>query len=120
MGGYVGKILYVNLSDGSLETKPFPDELKRNYLGGRGLGIRILLDMIDPYVDPLGEKNVLIFAAGPLTDRFGARWIWGGSAILLGATAVLARAMCRRLLVELASPEPAAEVPARAVHSTAG
>ena len=67
MGGYVGKILHVNLSTGSLDIGPFPDDLKRNYIGGRGLGIRILSDMIDPSVDPLGEKNVLIFAVGPLT-----------------------------------------------------
>ena len=45
-----------------------------------------------------------MFAAGPLTDRYGARWIWGGSAIVLAFAAGLAFALCRALLVE-ASPE---------------
>lgn len=61
-----------------------------------------------------------MFAAGPLTDRFGARWIWGGSAILLASTALLARVMCRRLLVEQPAGDPAAELAAPAAPSTAG
>ena len=39
-----------------------------------------------------------MFLAGPLTDSFGARWIWGGSAAILGVCAVVAAAMCRRLI----------------------
>jgi MFS family permease len=35
---------------------------------------------------------------GPLTDRVGARWIWGGCALLLVGAALVAHAMCRRLL----------------------
>ncbi|HET8607299.1 MAG TPA: MFS transporter [Gaiellaceae bacterium] len=49
-----------------------------------------------------------MFAAGPLTDRFGARWLWGGSALVLLAAAVLARALCRALLVE-APPQAVAQ-----------
>jgi aldehyde:ferredoxin oxidoreductase len=67
MDGYAGKILYANLKSGRLEIKPFPDEWKRQYLGGRGIGIRILSDLVDPGTDPLSEKNVLIYATGPLT-----------------------------------------------------
>jgi aldehyde:ferredoxin oxidoreductase len=67
MDGYAGKILYANLTSGRLETRPFPDEWKRQYLGGRGIGIRILSDLVDPGTDPLSEKNVLIYATGPLT-----------------------------------------------------
>lgn len=67
MDGYAGKMLFVNLSESSIETKPLPDDLKRQYLGGRGLGIKILADAIDSIGDALDESNVLIFAAGPLT-----------------------------------------------------
>ncbi|OPY26919.1 MAG: Tungsten-containing aldehyde ferredoxin oxidoreductase [Methanocella sp. PtaU1.Bin125] len=67
MNGYMDKILFVDLSKNRLEIKPFPDELKRNYLGGRGLGIKILADALDSIGDPLDESNVLIFATGPLT-----------------------------------------------------
>jgi aldehyde:ferredoxin oxidoreductase len=67
MDGYAGKIAYADLSAGTVTIKPTPPELKQQYIGGRGFGIRLLTDMVDPKVDPLGEKNVLVFAAGPLT-----------------------------------------------------
>lgn len=67
MDGYAGKILLVNLSKGLMEAKPFPAEWKRQFMGGRGLGVKVLADSIDSIGDPLGESNVLVFAAGPLT-----------------------------------------------------
>jgi aldehyde:ferredoxin oxidoreductase len=50
--GYSGTILYVDLSMGSIDPTPFPEEWKRLYLGGRGIGIRLLSDLIDPRTDP--------------------------------------------------------------------
>ncbi len=67
MDGYAGKIAYADLSAGNVTIKPTPPELKAQYIGGRGFGIRLLTDMVDPKIDPLGEENVLVFAAGPLT-----------------------------------------------------
>jgi len=67
MDGYAGKIVYADLSAGKVTIKATPADLKKKYLGGRGFGIRLLTDMVDPKTDPLGEKNVLVYAAGPLT-----------------------------------------------------
>jgi aldehyde:ferredoxin oxidoreductase len=67
MDGYAGKIAYADLSAGKVTIKPTPSKLKKEYIGGRGFGIRLLTDMVDPKIDPLGEKNVLVYAAGPLT-----------------------------------------------------
>ena len=67
MDGYAGKMVYVDLSTGAITIKPTPPELKKDYIGGRGFGIRILTDMVDPKIDPLSDKNILVFAAGPLT-----------------------------------------------------
>src|SRR5512136_702758 len=67
MDGYAGKMVYADLSAGNVTIRPTPPELKKQYLGGRGFGIRLLTDMVDPKIDPLGERNVLVFAAGPLT-----------------------------------------------------
>ena len=67
MDGYAGNMVYADLSAGVVTIKPTPPELKLNYLGGRGFGIRILTDMVDPNTDPLSYKNILVFAAGPLT-----------------------------------------------------
>lgn len=67
MDGYAGKMVYADLSAGTVTIKPTPPELKQQYIGGRGFGIRLLTDMVDPKIDPLSEENVLVFAAGPLT-----------------------------------------------------
>ena len=67
MYGYANKILYVDLTNKILGVKPFPEEWMRQYLGGRGLGIKILADAIDSIGDPLDGSNLLVFAAGPLT-----------------------------------------------------
>ena len=67
MDGYAGKMVYADLSAGTITIKPTPPELKKMYIGGRGFGIRLLTDLVDPKVDPLDEKNVLVYAAGPLT-----------------------------------------------------
>lgn len=64
-----GDILRINLTNGSI-TKEVMDETKlRKYLGGRGLGTRILFDETPAGIDPLGEQNKLIFAIGPMTGR---------------------------------------------------
>ena len=67
MTGWMGKVLDVNLTTGEVVTRPLDMEMARQYLGGRGLGIRMLWDEVGPDVDPLSPQNVLIFAGGPLT-----------------------------------------------------
>ena len=67
MDGYAGNIVYADLSAGTVTIRPTPPELKKMYIGGRGFGIRLLTDLVDPKIDPLGEKNVVVYAAGPLT-----------------------------------------------------
>ena len=44
-------------------------------------------------------QGAAMVVAGPATDRFGARWVWGGSALLLVVAAAVAHVMARRLLV---------------------
>jgi len=64
-GGYAGKLLRVNLSEGTIEdVKLGPDKLEK-YLGGVGLGARILLDEVPAGVGPFDPENRLIFASGP-------------------------------------------------------
>jgi aldehyde:ferredoxin oxidoreductase len=67
MGGWRGKILRVNLTKGTSQVEALDPKLARAYIGGRGLGSKILFDEIDPTVDPLGPRNALILATGPLT-----------------------------------------------------
>ncbi|MEN6395240.1 MAG: aldehyde ferredoxin oxidoreductase family protein, partial [Methanoregula sp.] len=88
MDGYAGKIVYADLSAGSVTIKPLPPKLKEEYIGGRGFGIRILTDMVDPAIDPLSDKNVVVYAAGPLTGTgvpLGSRYEISTLAPLTGA-----------------------------------
>ena len=65
---YMGTMLRVDLSSGSIKTEETPLDLAKLYLGGRGLGSRILINEIDPKIDALSTDNKLIFATGPLTN----------------------------------------------------
>lgn len=67
MNGWAGKILDIDLSSGAVKTYPLDEKMARQYVGGRGLGARILWDEVGPEVDPLSPENVLIFTVGPLT-----------------------------------------------------
>ncbi|MBM3300607.1 MAG: aldehyde ferredoxin oxidoreductase, partial [Deltaproteobacteria bacterium] len=66
MYGWTGKILRVDLSTGTIaveSTEPYIED----YLGGRGIGLRLLYDNYIPGTDALEPGNPLIFSMGPLT-----------------------------------------------------
>lgn len=67
MPGWMGKILRIDLSQGSHEVESLDLALAKNFIGGRGLAAKILCDEVDPTVDALSPENKLIFATGPLT-----------------------------------------------------
>ncbi len=71
-----GKILNVRLSSGAIEPEVIPEETYRKYLGGYGLGARLIFDRIPQGADPLGPDNVLGFFPGLLTGTplFGIRY----------------------------------------------
>jgi aldehyde:ferredoxin oxidoreductase len=57
----------VNLTDRSIEITETPDELIRNFVGGRGLNMHYLYKYLKPKSDPLSPDNVLILGTGLLT-----------------------------------------------------
>ncbi len=67
MNGWAGKILRVDLTNGTFKDEDLDLELAKNYVGGRGLATKMLFDEIDPKIDALSPENKLIFASGPLT-----------------------------------------------------
>ncbi|MFC2038583.1 aldehyde ferredoxin oxidoreductase family protein [Chloroflexota bacterium] len=67
IGGYMGKILFVNLSTGEIKEETPDEKLYLDYIGGYGIGARILYDRQKPGVDALGPDNILGFTTGPLT-----------------------------------------------------
>lgn len=66
--GNFGKLLQVNLTTGSIEDYTIPDEYLRSFLGGKGLGAKLLWDLLpkDGSANPYGGENPLIFLVGPL------------------------------------------------------
>ncbi len=67
MNGYMGNMLKVDLTERNITEEPLDEAVMRQYLGGCGLGAKLLFDCTDADTDPLGPDNPLIFATGPLT-----------------------------------------------------
>ena len=119
MDGYMGKILRVNLTDQSWKEEPLNPKLARDYIGGTGLGCRIIYDEVPPSTDPLSPESKIVFATGPVTATnypSGARYQIVFKSPLTGILcdassggywgADLKRAGYDALIVEGASAEP--------------
>ena len=65
--GYGNKIAYIDLTKKKVKVKKPRESLLKEYIGGKGLGARLLYDLPPPKIDPLSPANVLIFAVGPIT-----------------------------------------------------
>lgn len=74
--GFNGKVLFVDLTSGLVKEESLPEQIYRDYIGGQGLGVRILYERIKPKADPLGPDNMLGFLPGLLTGVgvHGARY----------------------------------------------
>jgi len=76
--GYMGKIMWVDLTSGVIKREQIPDEVYEKFLSGYGLAAKILYDRIPPGADPLGPDNILAIMSGLLTasgSLFTGRWM---------------------------------------------
>ena len=67
MHGWTGKTVIIDLTDGSIKETKSVSGILHSFIGGRGLGVKLFYDSVDPSVDPFSPENILIFATGPLT-----------------------------------------------------
>ena len=67
MYGYNGKLLRVNLTERKVETQDLDAQIFEKYIGGVGIGAKILYEETGPDTDPLGPDNVLVAFTGPYT-----------------------------------------------------
>jgi len=70
------RIAHIDLEGGQVEVRPIPEGWAEKYIGGRGLGVRYVLEN-GPRVDPLSPENILCFMNGPLTGseaNMSGRW----------------------------------------------
>jgi aldehyde:ferredoxin oxidoreductase len=66
LGGFAGKLLFVDLGKHHISTKPTDEALVGNYVGGLGVCIKLASDLIPPGVAPLSPESVFVLGAGPL------------------------------------------------------
>ena len=64
--GTSNKILEIDLSTSKFQVTEIDEKDLQMYLGGRGLGLKLLYDRLKPGVDPLGKDNVFVLAMGAL------------------------------------------------------
>ena len=77
MYGWAGQRLKVYLTEGKIVKEPLPDDLRLNYIGGRGFNSKTLFDELKPGIDPLGPENIFMVGIGPLNGTVmpaSARW----------------------------------------------
>ncbi len=119
MHGWNGTLLRVDLTAGQTRFEEIPARVLKEYVGARGLGIRYLLDEVDPGCDPLGPANKLILSTGPLTGTrapTGARYVVTTKSPLTGVLtcsnaggffpAVFKKTGVDAIVVEGRAPEP--------------
>ena len=64
--GYHGCYLRIDVSTGSGEYVALDEAVLRQFIGGSGLGVRLLLDARTAHLDPLAPESPLVFAFSPL------------------------------------------------------
>src|SRR5271163_3619842 len=64
--GYHGCYLRIDVTKGSAEHVPLPESVLRQFIGGSGLGVRLLLDEGTAHAEPLAPEAPLVFAFSPL------------------------------------------------------
>ncbi len=92
--GCLGQILRANLSTGRVSREDIPEQVRNDFIGGRGLGINYLFRELKSGIDPLGPENKLILVNGVIggTNAQGvARWLAMTKSPLTGG---IGRASC--------------------------
>ena len=67
MYAYTGKILYIDLKTGRRKTAEFDEAFAKDYIGGTGFGIKMLIDHLKPGLDAFDPQNPLIYVSGATT-----------------------------------------------------
>jgi len=64
--GYANRTLYINLTTNAIKEKPVTDQMKKQFTGGRGFGLKLLWDAIEPTTRWNSDENELLVTNGPL------------------------------------------------------
>jgi aldehyde:ferredoxin oxidoreductase len=86
-GGYCGKMAFVDLTSGEVREKTLDEALAQDFIGGYGVGVRILYEHQRKGIDPLSPESTIGFTTGPLTGTkvpTGGRYMVVGKSPLTG------------------------------------
>ena len=76
--GYIGRLARIDLWSGKVSIESLPERPLKLWIGGRGLGVYLMLKEVNPKVDPLSPLNKALVLTGPLTGIAGVpssgRW----------------------------------------------
>lgn len=67
MAGFEGRMLEIDLSSGKVDRATIDKSDLRRFIGGSGLGAKLIFDRVDPKVDPLSPNNPLFILTGPIS-----------------------------------------------------
>jgi aldehyde:ferredoxin oxidoreductase len=67
MKGYMGKLLRVDLTHEKVTVEALDSQMLRDYIGGSGLGIRLMYSEVPPETDPLSPEAKMVISTGPVT-----------------------------------------------------
>jgi aldehyde:ferredoxin oxidoreductase len=82
MHGWTGKTVTIDLTENRVTETKSDAGILQFFIGGRGFGVKLYSDTVDPNIDPFSQENVLVFSTGPLT---------GTAAPLSGRHAIVSR-----------------------------
>jgi aldehyde:ferredoxin oxidoreductase len=94
MNGWYGRCLRVNLTEGRHKIEKLDGELLQNFLGGRGLGVKVCSGEVSPQSDPLSPDNKLIFSSGPMV---GTGAVTGASCNVVTKSALTGTLACAKM-----------------------
>jgi aldehyde:ferredoxin oxidoreductase len=94
MNGWFGRCLRINLTNGKHVIEELNQELLPQFLGGRGLGVRVFTDEVSPDTDPLSPDNKIVFSSGPLV---GTGAVTGASCNVVTKSALSGTIACAKM-----------------------
>ena len=66
-GGYMGKVMHIDLTTGRTSEYPWSDEERRLFIGGKTMAAKILSDNLKKDTIAFSEENLLVITTGPFT-----------------------------------------------------
>ncbi len=94
MNGHIGRCLRVDLTTAKFRIEDIDPGLMSHFVGGRGLGVKILHDEVDPGTDPLSSDNKLVFSSGPLV---GTGAVTGSSCNIITKSSLNGALACAKM-----------------------